>query len=121
MSELSPAAEIISVPGERTLLPSGYFCVIESESLPVGILMPKAVAKSLAALTAEYNLASSPKFLHGHIQLAEREIPLSPSLRGVQTIFVRDSDIAILLPASAFIRAMAGACPIEVAIPSRLL
>ena len=56
----SPAAEIITVPGENTSEPSLYFCVMERESLPVGILMPRAMANSLAAVTAAYSLASSP-------------------------------------------------------------
>ena len=51
-TSLTPApAEIITVPGENTFL-SPYFWVIESESLPVGMLMPSSQAKSLQASTA---------------------------------------------------------------------
>ena len=42
----------MTVPGAITLLPSGYFCVIESESLPVGTLICRAQQKSLSAFTA---------------------------------------------------------------------
>ena len=44
----SAPAEIITVPGAITLS-SPYFCVMDRESLPVGILMPSAQAKSEAA------------------------------------------------------------------------
>src|SRR5690606_40964200 len=76
-----PAAEIITVPGAITLSPFGYFCFIDRESFPVGILIPSAIAKSEQAFTASYRRASSPSLLQAHIQLAEREIPFKPSLR----------------------------------------
>ncbi|MNE26543.1 hypothetical protein D3C81_1093400 [compost metagenome] len=47
-----PAAEIINVPGAITFSPFGYFCFIDKESFPVGILIPSAIAKSEQALTA---------------------------------------------------------------------
>jgi len=49
---------------------------------------PRAIVKSLAAFTASYNLESSPVFLHGHVQFAERETLFSLSARGAQIIFV---------------------------------
>ena len=112
-----PAAVIITVPGETTS-PSGYFCFIESESLPVGILIPKSIANSEMASTALYNRASSPSFLQGHIQFAERETLCKPSFKGAQIILVSASVMAARLPALGSISAATGACPIEVAIPS---
>ena len=41
----------MTVPGAITS-PSGYFCFIDKESFPVGILIPKAMAKSAHASTA---------------------------------------------------------------------
>src|SRR6266542_5345624 len=76
--------EMITVPGEYTTSPSGYFWVIDRESLPVGILMPRAMEKSLAAFTALYKRASSPGFLQGHIQLALSETPLILLCNGAQ-------------------------------------
>ena len=38
-------AEIMTVPGAKTS-PSEYFCFMERESFPVGILIPKEIAKS---------------------------------------------------------------------------
>ena len=51
-SETSPIALMITVPGLSTRDPSGYFCVIESESFPVGMLMPSEMASAEAASTA---------------------------------------------------------------------
>src|SRR5690606_1602939 len=98
--------------------PSGYFCFIESESFPVGILIPNSIAKSEHPLTASYKRASSPLFLQGHIQFAENETLFKPPLRGAKTRFDRASPIEFLLPATGSIKAVSGECPIEVAIPS---
>ena len=117
MSLTSPDAVMITVPGDITCLPSGYFWVIESESLPVGMLMPRAIANLLAASTAEYRRASSPLFLQGHIQLALREMESMPFSNGAKTMLVNASAIAILEPAAASINAIAGACPRAVAMP----
>ena len=114
-----PAADIITVPGDTTS-PSGYFCFMESESFPVGTLIPRSIANSEIDSTALYKRASSPSFLQGHIQLAESEILCSPSFKGAQIIFVSASVIATRLPALGSISAAIGACPIEVAIPSWL-
>ena len=111
------AAEIITVPGAITS-PSGYFCFIESESLPVGTLIPKSIANSETALTALYKRASSPSFLQGHIQLADKETLAKLSCKGAQIILVKASVIEFLLPASGLIKPEIGECPIEVAIPS---
>ncbi|MNT29017.1 hypothetical protein D3C72_1647420 [compost metagenome] len=107
MSQLPPA-EMITVPGAITS-PSLYFCFIERESLPVGILIPNSIAKSEQAFTASYNLASSPSFLQAHIQFAESDTLFKPSLSGAQTKLERDSPIAIRLPAAASINAETGA------------
>ncbi len=112
-----PAAEIITVPGDITS-PSEYFCFIDKESFPVGTLIPKSIANSETALTALYKRASSPSFLQGHIQLAERDTLCKLSFRGAQMMLVSASVIAFRLPASGSINPAIGACPIEVAIPS---
>ena len=112
-----PAAEIITVPGDITS-PSVYFCFIDKESFPVGTLIPKSIANSETAFTALYKRASSPSFLQGHIQLADRETLCKLSLSGAQIKFVRDSVIAFLLPAAGSINPAIGECPIEVATPS---
>src|SRR6478752_1087772 len=101
----SPEAEIITVPGEYTTPPSLYFCVIDRESFPVGMLMPKAIEKSLTASTASYKRASSPGFLQGHIQFAEQEMPFSPLSIGAKTMFANDSAIAKREPAATFTKA----------------
>src|SRR5690606_8972132 len=98
--------------------PSLYFCFMERESFPVGILMPRSMAKSEAAFTASYKRASSPSFLQGHIQLADRETDFNPSFIGAQTIFVKASAILFLLPAEGSITPGMGEWPLEVAIPS---
>ena len=108
---------MITVPGAMTSS-FGYFCFIESESFPVGILIPNSIAKSEHPSTAAYKRASSPSFLQARIQLAESETPCNPFLIGAQIIFDNDSAIAFLLPATGSISAAIGACPIEVAIPS---
>ncbi len=108
MSSQFPAAEMITVPGAITS-PSAYFCFIDKESFPVGMLIPNSIAKSEQALTASYNLASSPSFLQGHIQFAESEMLFKPSFKGAHTIFESDSAMAILLPAAASIKAESGA------------
>ncbi|MPM79874.1 hypothetical protein SDC9_126916 [bioreactor metagenome] len=116
-SVTSPAAEMMTVPGEKTFS-SPYFWVIDKESLPVGMLIPKEQAKSLQASTALYKRASSPGFLQGHIQLALSETESKPSFNGAQTILVRASAIASTEPASGLAKAASGACPIEVEIPA---
>jgi len=108
---------MITVPGEITS-PSGYFCFIESESFPVGTLIPKSIENFEIASTASYKRASSPSFLQGHIQFAESEILFNPSFKGAQIIFVNASVIEFLLPASGLINPEIGEWPILVAIPS---
>ena len=117
MSVQFPPVEIITVPGAMTSS-FGYFCFIDSESLPVGMLIPNSIAKSEHPFTASYNLASSPSFFQAHIQFADKETDAKPSFKGAQTKFESDSAIAFLLPATGSIKAEIGACPIEVAIPS---
>ncbi len=112
----SPAEDMMTVPGESTT-PSLYFWLIERLSLPVGMFMPRASEKSLAALTASYRRASSPALRQGHIQLADSETLFSPSARGAQTMFVRASAMESTEPAAGSIRPAAGACPRAVAIP----
>ena len=68
----SPTADIITVPGDSTS-PSGYFCFIERESFPVGIFIPKSIANLEHSSTASYRRASSPGFLQGHIQFADKD------------------------------------------------
>jgi len=51
ISSTPAAAVMMTVPGLYTV-PSGYFWVIERLSLPVGIFIPSATAKLLAACTA---------------------------------------------------------------------
>src|SRR5690606_9843887 len=96
----------------------GYFCFIERESFPVGTLMPKSMENSETAFTASYNRASSPSFLQGHIQFADKDTLFKPSFKGAQMIFVNDSVIAFRLPATGSIKPEIGAWPMEVAIPS---
>ena len=108
---------IISTPGEYTLSPLGYFCTIDKESFPVGIFIPRSHAKSDTDSTASYNLAFSPSFFAGHIQLAERETDFRLSFNGAKIIFVKDSAIASFDPATGSINDGIGACPIAVAIP----
>ena len=115
-SETSAPAEMITVPGEKTLS-SPYFCVMDNESLPVGILTPNSQAKSLQASTALYKRASSPGFLQGHIQLALRETLAKPSANGAHTMLVNASEMANTEPAAGSTKAAEGACPMEVAIP----
>src|SRR5690606_8509983 len=100
-------ADIITVPG-AIISPSGYFCFIERESLPVGILIPRAMANSEQPSTALYNRASSPSFLQAHIQLADRETDLRPCSSGAQTMLVSASAMAFLLPATGSISAATG-------------
>ena len=100
---------MITVPGEYTISPFGYFCVIESESLPVGILIPNLQAKSLTASTALYSLAFSPSFFAGHIQFPLRETPFNPCVRGAHIKLVRASAMASLLPAAGSTSAAPGA------------
>ena len=107
----------MTVPGEITSS-FGYFCFIDNESLPVGMLIPRSIENSETAFTALYNRASSPSFLHGHIQLADKETDLSPSFSGAQTILVKASVIEFLLPAIGLIKPEIGECPILVATPS---
>src|SRR5690606_33163757 len=116
MSSQWPAAETITVPGDKTS-PWGYFCFMERESFPVGTLMPRATTKSERASTAWYSRASSPSFLQGHIQFAERDTDLRPSSKGAQTRLVRDSPTLFLLPATGSIKPEMGEWPKLVAIP----
>ncbi len=97
-----------TVPGASTVL-SPYFCAIDSESFPVGTLIPSPIAKSETASTAEYNLASSPSYLQGHIQLADRDTDFIPLSRGAHMRLVRHSAIAFLEPAAASINPLTGA------------
>ena len=106
MSFTSPPAETITVPGLIILLPSGYFWVIESESLPVGTLISSAQQKSLNALTAAYKRASSPSCARqGHIQFAERLTLSRPSAKGAQTKLVNASLTERTEPAAGFAKA----------------
>src|SRR5688572_24041259 len=107
MFEQFPAAEIITVPGAITSS-LGYFCFIESESFPVGILIPNSIAKSEQPFTASYNLASSPSFLQAHIQLAESETDCILSFNGAHTKFDNASPIAVLEPATGSTNAEIG-------------
>ena len=91
---------------------------MESESFPVGTLIPKSIAKSETAFTASYNLASSPSLLQGHIQFAESDTLFKPSFKGAQTMLVKDSVIALREPEAGSINAVNGECPILVATPS---
>ena len=65
-----------------------------------------------------YKRASSPSFLQGHIQLADKEIESKLSFKGAQIILVKDSVIAFLLPAAGSINPEIGEWPIAVATPS---
>ena len=112
-----PAADIITVPGEITSS-FGYFCFIDNESLPVGTLIPNSIENFEIASTASYSRASSPSFLHGHIQFADKDTLFKFSFSGAQTIFVSASVIAFLLPALGSIKAAIGEWPIDVATPS---
>ena len=105
----SPMAEMITVPGEITLLPSLYFWVIDRLSFPVGTLIPKEIAKSLIPFTASYKRASSPLFLHGHIQLALKETPFKLFEIGAKTMFVKASAMEFREPATGSINALTGA------------
>src|SRR5690606_5984122 len=113
-----PAAEIINVPGAMTFSPFGYFCFMDSESFPVGMLIPKAMAKSEQPFTASYKRASSPSLLHGHIQFAESDTPAKPFLIGANTKLESASATALREPATGSTSAVNGEWPMEVAIPS---
>src|SRR5690606_41418814 len=117
MSMKLSASEIITVPGESTSS-SAYFFFIESESFPVGTLMPSSMANSETACTASYNRASSPSFLHGHIQFAESDTFFKPSFKGAQMRFVKASVIEFRLPATGSINPEIGEWPMDVATPS---
>src|SRR6218665_401315 len=117
MFEQFPAAEMITVPGAITSS-FGYFCFMESESFPVGILIPNSIANSEHAFTASYNRASSPSFLQAHIQLADNEMLFKPSFSGAKTMLDNASPIEFREPADGSIKAETGECPIVVAIPS---
>ena len=116
ISPTSPAAEIITVPGAITFC-SPYFWVMERESLPVGMLMPSARANLEQLSTARYRAASSPAFLQGHIQLADRETDFSPSLSCAPEMLVSASAMESTEPLAGSMRAACGAWPMEVAIP----
>src|SRR5690606_10407898 len=104
-----PPAEIIKVPGAITFSPFGYFCFIDSESFPVGMLIPKAIAKSEHPFTASYKRASSPSLLHGHIQFADSETPAKPFLIGANTKLESASAIALREPPTGSSNAANGA------------
>src|SRR5690606_28915562 len=108
MSVQLPPAEIITVPGAITFSPFGYFCFMESESFPVGILIPNSMAKSEQPCTAWYRRASSPGLLQGHIQLAESETLANPFFKGAKTILDNASPTAFRLPATGSIKAVKG-------------
>ena len=91
---------------------------MERLSFPVGILIPRSHANWLQASTALYRRASSPSFLHGHIQLALKETLFRPSVSGAHMIFVKASATESIDPAAGSIIAACGACPIDVAIPA---
>ena len=99
---------MITVPGAKTS-PSLYFCFIDNESLPVGILIPKSMAKSEQAFTAQYNRSFSPGLLQGHIQFADKLTDFRPSVKGAHTILVRDSAIELILPLAGSISPVTGA------------
>src|SRR5690606_969742 len=98
--------------------PLGYFCFMESESLPVGMLMPRAMAKSEQPFTASYRRASSPLLLHAHIQMADSDTQASPFLMGAKTRFDKASPMALRDPATGSMSAVRGAWPTVVATPS---
>ena len=102
--EQFPAAEIITVPGAITSS-LGYFCFMDKESFPVGILIPNSMAKSEQAFTASYKRASSPSFLQAHIQFADNETDCKLSFNGAQTKLDKASAIAVLEPAAGSINA----------------
>ena len=73
---------------------------MDKESFPVGTLIPKSIENSEMAFTALYKRASSPSFLQGHIQFADKETLVRLSFSGAQIILVNASVIEFLLPAS---------------------
>ena len=113
----SATAEIITVPGDKTFFPSEYFCVIDNESLPVGILIPRLIANSLISFTALYNLVFSPILLAGHIQLALNETFVIPFLIGAQIILLNDFNKENFAPFFSSINETIGENPIDEAIP----
>ena len=116
ISEQEPILEIITVPGASTS-PSEYFCFMDRESFPVGILIPKAIANLEQPETASYKRASSPGLLQGHIQFAESDTLAKPFSSGAQTRLVNASPMAFILPFTGSIKPLTGACPIAVATP----
>ena len=98
----------MTVPGDKTSI-SLYFCFIDNESFPVGIFIPKSIAKFEHAFTASYRRLSSPGLLQGHIQFAESETDLIDLESGAQIIFVSALEIATLDPADGLIKATTGA------------
>ena len=110
MSLTWPPALTITVPGEIIFSPLGYCWLNDSESLPVGTLMPSAQQKLLSASTALYKRASSPFCeRQGHIQFAESETLSRPSSKGAQTRLVSASDTDNTEPASGLARPACGA------------
>ena len=73
------------------------------------MLIPKSIANSDTACTASYKRASSPSFLQGHIQFADKETDCKLSCIGAQIILDNDSAIAFLLPAVGLINPEIGA------------
>ena len=118
ISDTSPPEDTITVPGAMIFFPSWYFCVMESESFPVGTFICSSQQKSDRALTALYSRASSPSCARqGHIQLAESDMLSMPSAMGAHTRFVSDSATDSTEPASGSASAACGACPRAVAMP----
>ncbi len=110
---------ICTVPGDfiGCFLPfSAVQAVIETESLPTGILRPRSLHRSVAALTVWWRRASSPGCLHGHCQVAEKLTDEKSSIRA-HTRLVKDSPRLILPPASVLTRPLMGCSPIAAAIP----
>ena len=60
---------------------------------------------------------SSPLFLQGHIQLADKETLSSPFSRGAQIMFVSDLAIELILPILGLINPVSGNDQLEVATP----
>ena len=82
---------------------------MDIESFPVGMLIPSSETNSLISLTAVYNRLSSPLFLAGHIQLALKETPFIPCVKGANTKLVKASATDNRDPAPGLIKAAAGA------------
>ena len=80
MSLQCAAAETMTVPGAMTSS-LGYFCFMERESLPVGMLMPKSMAKSLIPLQLHTN-GHLPGIVAGPHPIGRQETLLKPFFQG---------------------------------------